>query len=193
MNGIIVATSCGIRDEDFCQEFYKIVSKDELANKKILYITTAVDGEDPNDDRSWMDHEFATMLELGFSQENIAEYKIGDAINVLDFDIIYMMGGNSFYLMDMIRKYHFDEEIRKFLAAGKIYIGSSAGSQVLGTSVKVSADENRIGMTDFTALGLIDGLIIPHANRKEEFIREWREKTDETIIELFDGGGIIYK
>ena len=190
--GTIVATSCGIIDEDFRQEFYKILSKPELKEKKILYITTAVDGED-DDDRSWMDKEFETILNLGFKRENITEYKIGNEIKVEDFDIIYMMGGNSFYLLDMIRKFNFDDSIREFLKNGKIYIGSSAGSQVLGKSVEVSIDENKIGMTDFTALGLIDGLIIPHANSKKEFLEEWKKKTNEKIIPLYDGGGIIYQ
>lgn len=61
-----------------------------------------------------MDEEYETILDLGFSKENIYEFKIGQKeININDFDVIYMMGGNTFYLMDMIRKYNFDTVIKK--------------------------------------------------------------------------------
>ena len=41
----IVLTSCGIIDEDIKCEFYNIVNREELSNKKVLYITTAADGD----------------------------------------------------------------------------------------------------------------------------------------------------
>lgn len=44
MNNIVL-TSCEIRNDNFKKDFYNIVSKEELSNKKVLYITTAVDGE----------------------------------------------------------------------------------------------------------------------------------------------------
>ena len=45
MNNIIL-TSCGIRNEDFKDRFYRIISKEEIKRKKVLYITTASDGEE---------------------------------------------------------------------------------------------------------------------------------------------------
>ena len=82
-----------------------------------------------------MDVEYNTILDLGIKKENIIEYKIGNEINLDDYDIIYMMGGNTFYLLDTIRKYNFDKDIISFLEKGKLYIGSSAGSEILGNSV----------------------------------------------------------
>ena len=189
-DGVIVLTSCGfdvVRERKFCAAY--CMTAGDPRGKRVLYVTTAADGEDG--DKSWMHEEEVRMYTFGFRPESITEYKIGDKLNADDFDVMYLMGGNSYYLLDMIRKHNFDKVIRKFLEDGKVVIGSSAGSQVLGTSVKVSADENKIGMTDFEALGLVDALIIPHTNRKQEFVREWREKTDERIIALTDYTGII--
>lgn len=189
--GTIVITSCGFSSDELCEKFYTIANKNSLASKKVLYITTAIDGE-VDDDLSWADREFDTILNLGFTKENIIEYKIGDAINVLDFDAIYMMGGNTFYLLDKIREFGFDAEIRRFLNAGKIYIGSSAGSIIVGNSIETAwpYDENNVAMTDFTGLRLVDGIIIPHANKKSEFITNLQ--TDEKVIVLKDGEGEIY-
>ena len=109
MNNIVL-TSCGIINEDFKNRFYDIVNKSDLSNKKVLYITTASDVEEG--DKTWMKDEFNSMLNLGLKKENIIEYKIGDDINIDDFDIMYMMGGNTFYLLDQIRKYNFEKKIK---------------------------------------------------------------------------------
>jgi dipeptidase E len=189
----IVLTSCGIIDEDFKSRFYEVIPKDELKNKKILYVTTAMDGES-DDDRSWADKEYKTILELGVSEKNIVEYKIGKSQdNLEDFDIMYMMGGNTFYLLDVIRKTGFDRMINNFLNAKKLYIGSSAGSIIIGNSIETAApfDDNNVGMTEFSSLKLVDGIIIPHANKKEEFIDSLKKEMDEKIIPLCDGNGII--
>ena len=191
MNNIVL-TSCGIRNKDFKNRFYEIILKEELENKKVLYITTASDGEE-DDDKSWMDEEYKTIIDLGINESNITEYKIGNEINIDDFDIIYMMGGNTFYLLDVIRKTGFDKVIVDFINKGKIYIGSSAGSEILGNSIDVALgyDENNVNMTDFTGLKIVDALIVPHSNRKEEFISELKNKTKENVITLYDGDGII--
>ena len=95
MNNIVL-TSCRIVKESFKNKFYKIVAKEDLKRKKVLYITTASDGEE-DDDHSWMEEEYQTILDLGILKENITEYKIGNDIDMDDFDILYMMGGNTFY------------------------------------------------------------------------------------------------
>ena len=189
----IILTSCGIIDGKFKEQFYRIINKEKIKDKKVLYITTASDGENDSD-KSWMDEEYETILDLGFSKENIYEFKIGQKeININDFDVIYMMGGNTFYLMDMIRKYNFDTIIKKAMDNGIIYIGSSAGSIILGNSVEYALpfDENNVDLKDFSGLRIIDGIIIPHANRKEEFISKVKENIGEKLFLLYDEDGII--
>ena len=188
MNNIVL-TSCGFRNEEFKNKLYSIISKDELKNKKVLYITTAVDGEKDNN-KSWVIDEYKTILNLGIDDKNITEYKIGNEINIDNFDIIYMMGGNTIYLLDMVKKNNFGEVIKDFINKGKIYIGSSAGSQILGTTISLNAqyEENFVNMTDFTALGIVNGEVVPHANKKEELIRN---SNRNDLILLYDGDGII--
>ena len=186
----IFLTSCGIINDSLKNEFYKKINKD-IKKIKVLYITTASDGE-PNDDKTWMDVEFRTILNLGITKDNIVEYKIGSPINIDDFDIMYMMGGNTFYLLDTIRKTNFDVSIKKFIDSGKIYVGSSAGSEILGNSIDIALgyDDNNVNMTDFTGLKIVDGLIIPHCNRKEDFINKLKNETTEKLFLLYDGEGI---
>lgn len=187
----IFLTSCGIINNGIKNEFYKAITK-ETKDLKVLYITTASDGE-TDQDKTWMEKEFQTILDLGISKENIIEYKIGNPININDFDIMYMMGGNTFYLLDIIRKTDFANIIKNFIDTGKIYVGSSAGSEILGNSIDVALgyDNNIVNMSDFTGLKIVDGLIVPHCNRKEEFINNLKNKTKERLYLLYDGDGII--
>ncbi len=189
----IILSSCGIINEKFKEQFYRIINKEEIKDKKVLYITTASDGENDSD-KSWMDNEYKTILNLGFEEKNIYEYKIGQKeININNFDVIYIIGGNTFYLMDMIRKYNFDKVIKNAIDNGIIYIGSSAGSIILGNSVKYALpfDENNVDVKDFTGLKVIDGIIIPHANKKEEFINKVKEEIGDRVYLLYDEDGII--
>lgn len=187
----IFLTSCGIINDNIKNEFYNKINKD-IKELKVLYITTAVDGE-TDDDRTWMEEEYQTILDLGILKENIIEYKIGNPVNINDFDVMYMLGGNTFYLLDIIRKNNFDNDIKNFINSDKIYVGSSAGSIILGNSIEVAKDfdENNINMIDFTGLKLVDGLIVPHCNRKEEFINKLKNSSNEKLYLLYDGDGIV--
>ena len=60
MSKKIVLTSCGIINENLKEEFYKLLNK-EIDTIKVLYITTAIDGEDDSD-TSWIDEEFKTIF-----------------------------------------------------------------------------------------------------------------------------------
>lgn len=88
---------------------------------------------------------------------------------------MYMLGGNTFYLLDIIRKTNFDIDIKNFINSGKIYVGSSSGSGILGNSIDVALgyDDNNVNMTDFTGLKIVNGLIIPHSNR---VVYIWRKQ-----------------
>ena len=190
----IILTSCGIRNDDFKKRFYEVISKHKVKKAKVLYITTAVDGE-KEDNRAWVDKEYQTILDLGIKESNITEYKIGSYdVDVSKYDIIYMLGGNTIYLLYMIKKYNFGEKIREAIEKDVIYIGSSAGSQVMGTTIEFSTpfNENNVGLTDFAALCLFNGVIIPHANKKsDDYINRVKEIYQGKVLLLYDGDGVI--
>ena len=191
MNKKIVLTSCGIINEALKHEFYKLLNKD-IEKVKVLYITTAIDGEDDSD-TSWIHEEFQTILDLGIKEENVKEYKMDYDIDLSLYDMIYMMGGNTFYLLKKIRDTKFDIKLKEVINNGLIYVGSSAGSIILGNTIELALayDKNDVKITDFTGLRLVDGIIVPHANRKQEFIKEKKEQYEDKIYAIYDEHGII--
>lgn len=187
----IVLTSCGVINDDFKKKTLKLFDK-RPQEIKLLYITTAVDGE-PENNKKWVKEEYDTILNLGICEKNICEYKMGDSLDINKFDAIYIIGGNTFYLLDQIRKYHFDKILRKAIDKGIVYIGSSAGSIILGKTIDVSMDKNIVNIDDLTGLNMIDGVIIPHANKKEKWIEDYKNQTCHELYLLYDKDGIIIK
>ena len=105
-----------------------------------------------------------------------------------------MMGGNTFYLLNKIRESKFDLKLKEAINNGIIYVGSSAGSIILGNTIELALpfDKNDVNVTDYTGLKLIDGIVVPHANRKQEFIEEKRKQFCDKIYAINDGHGILY-
>lgn len=187
----LVLTACGVINEKLKKDTLKLFDK-EPKDIHMLYITTAVDGG-RDSDLSWVDEEYQTILDLGILKEHIVEYKIGQEIDVHHFDVIYMMGGNTFYLMSKIREYHFDQILKDVINEGIVYIGSSAGSEVIAKSIDAALgfDENIVGLTDFSGLGFIDSIIIPHANKRKEHILEYMKTSKYPVIAIENGDGKI--
>jgi dipeptidase E len=186
----IVLTSCGIINPELKEKFFKLVNK-APEQIKMLYITTAVDGE--KGDLSWVDREYETILALGIREENITEYKIGaEAIDLKGYDVIYMMGGNTFYLMKKIRDYGFAESLREALEAGVVYVGSSAGSIILGASLKpAEIFGDKMEGQGMDGLNIIDGVVVPHMNKRSEQYQAWLKTWDGKSYLLYDGDGIL--
>ncbi len=81
-------------------------------------------------------------------------------------DIIYVAGGNTFYLLKAMRDCNFEKIIRKLLKQGKVYIGSSAGSMVAGRTIKTAGwknqDKNIVGLKNLKGLNLVPFDIFVH-------------------------------
>jgi len=97
---------------------------------------------------------------------------------LLQKDIIFVNGGNTFYLMYWAKKSGFDKVVCKFLQKGGVYVGVSAGSIIACPTIETAgwkpADINNVRLTDLTALGLVPFLIHPHFEevQKEDIANE---------------------
>lgn len=191
MSEKIILTSCGIINKDLIEKFYKMLRKD-VEDIKVLYITTAIDGEDCSD-TSWIEEEFNTIINLGIKKENIKEYKMDYDIDLTLYDMIYMMGGNTFYLLKRIRETKFDVKLKDAINKGILYIGSSAGSIILGNTIELALayDKNDVNLSEFTGLKIVNGIVVPHANRKQEFIKEKEQEYEDKIYAIYDEHGIV--
>ena len=79
-------------------------------------------------------------------------------------DVIYVSGGNTFYLLNELRKSRAAQAIKDAVKAGKIYVGESAGAIAAAVDTRYATlmDENSAKMSDFTGLNLVDFCVVPH-------------------------------
>ena len=81
-------------------------------------------------------------------------------------DFIYVTGGNTFYLLQELRKTGADKVLIKEICKGKLYIGESAGAIVespdIGYSAEMDCVEKAPDLSDYTGLNVVDFYTVPH-------------------------------
>lgn len=158
---------------------------------RISYITTAGNLH-PSDKREWIDEGREILRKRGWQ---VFDYDIAGKTQaeveqeLSERDVVFVQGGNNFFLLKKMQECGFKEIIGEFLAKGMLYIGESAGSIVCARDLKMqkymSGDslEKVPELEDFRGLGLVNFLVKPHWNRtdakREKFSRFLYENPDE--------------
>lgn len=143
----------------------KDLFKMPLSHLRFLYVTTASKKVDDTDyvDRTrqaFRDLQI-TFTELDVVGKTKAELQTALSAN----NVVYVEGGNTFYLLKVIRETGFDRLIKTAITNGLIYWGASAGSYVACPTIEVAGWSNsfeRCGITDLTAMNLVPFLIKAH-------------------------------
>lgn len=111
-------------------------------------------------------------------------------------DIIFVEGGNTFYLMKYARESGFGELVKEFLDRGGVYVGLSAGSIIAGPNIEISnwppADSNDVDLKDLTAMNLVPFAIAPHIDETNiEATKNEAAKVSYPVIALSDKQAIL--
>lgn len=166
----------------------------------VVFIPTAAD---VYENKSFVDDDRNKLSELGFKilDINIAN-KTEEILQeqLKDVDVIFVAGGNTFYLLEKTLASGFDKIARKLVENGKYYIGSSAGSVLAGLSiepVKLLDDPSKAqNLKSFEGLKLIDKIILPHygnekyQDKMNQILKDYSDVKDK-IIKLTDNQAVI--
>ncbi|NWL87196.1 MULTISPECIES: peptidase E [unclassified Paenibacillus] len=81
-------------------------------------------------------------------------------------DFIYVTGGNTFFLLQELKRTGADQVIIDEVNAGKLYIGESAGAIVTSANIEyvkgMDSVKKASGLENFDALGLVEFCTVPH-------------------------------
>lgn len=135
-------------------------------NKRVAFIPTAAAHEEYT---AYVDSARSSWKELGsnITDVDIARMPLRTATEALEqAEIIYLSGGNSFYLLDCLRSTEIDQIIRGRLAEGAILVGESAGAIVCSPNIAYIQPMDRVpdnySQADYTGLNLVDFFPVPH-------------------------------
>jgi dipeptidase E len=146
--------------------------------------------------------DYAEKAQGRFHAMGLSLTSIHDVSNmtraVENADAIFMGGGNTFRLLKELQDHNLLEPIRRRVAEGVPYVGSSAGSIVACPSLKTTKDMPVVQPASFEALGLVPFQISPHyldpepcsthmGETQEERILQFLEENEEPVIGLREG------
>jgi len=120
---------------------------------------------------------------LDISSESPDEIRRRIAAN----DCIYISGGNTFFLLQELKRTGADAVIVRAVKGGKLYIGESAGSIVASKNIEyikaMDSSKKAPELTNFDALGLTDFYTVPHV-RNFPFKKAAKKIIDEYSASL---------
>lgn len=137
----ILLTSAGFENPNVGQKFIDLLEK-PAANAKVMFIPTAANCPEAI---CMLDKCKEELYSVGIKPENLFDYNLDYNLAIEDalkFDAIYFAGGDPTYLLSRIKEINFDVTINKLLAAGRVYVGVSAGSVVAAPENIYSEDES---------------------------------------------------
>jgi len=146
--------------------------------KKVIVIPTAALHEEVT---FYVDTDRTSLQNLGLIVEeleisNVTYEVIEKSLSNTDF--VFVGGGNTFFLLQELKRTGTDKLIIEHINKGKPYISTSAGSIILSKDIGFAADTDSPDVAphlkgDFSALSIIDFYVFPHyANVEMEKLNE---------------------
>ncbi len=162
------------------------------AVKRVLFVPYAL---------SDLDAYAATAREafenMGFELDSIHE--AADPVAAVEAaEAVFVGGGNTFRLLDLLYRHRLVEPIRKRVLEGMPYVGASAGSNVACLSIKTTNDMPIVYPPTFDALALVPFNLNPHfldpepdsthmGESRELRIREFHEMNAVPVVAIREG------
>jgi dipeptidase E len=164
---------------------YLEYAKDEVCDflgdvKKVLFVPFALHDQD-----SYEAKAEAPFTKMGFSFDSLHRSSAMHRA-IEDAEAIFIGGGNTFRLLKALYDFDLLAAIRKRVMGGMPYLGSSAGSNVAGPTIRTTNDMPIVQPPSFEALGLIDFQINPHYVDADSASKHMGETREERILQFLE-------
>lgn len=132
--------------------------------KSILFMDTAAEPELKDGDE-WLQNDLQSLRNQGYQVDRYSvtgQTKENIEKKIDEYDVLYMCGGNTAYLLNKLRRTGACEMIIDKVNAGKPYIGTSAGSIIAGPKVPEYFSEEEPELEDRKAFNFVNFTMMPH-------------------------------
>lgn len=189
----LLLTSTGLASQNVANQFLEIINK-SASQIKVIFVPVAARSEE---ELKYVGESKKELIDLGILENNIKTLNLDSPIlfaEIREFDVVYVCGGNTFYLLKKVRETGFDKAIKEFVKNDKLYFGVSAGSILACPNIDIASpfDENDVSLADLTGLHLTDVIVSPHYCEKEKpIIDSFKEKSQYEVITLTDEQALL--
>ena len=159
----------------------KKILDEKTESKKILFIPTATNVDEYKQyihltQKSFEDFGYEVEnFDVSVFSEEIAKEKLSEA------KIVFISGGNTFYLLQELKKKNLISYLREKIENGLLYIGESAGSVITAPNIGYAdiVDDKALAteLNDYTGLNLVDFYVVPHFE-EEPFVEGSRNTVE---------------
>ena len=162
----LLLTSTGLATETITNAFLELINK-PIKETRILFVPTAAR---TNEELNYAELSKQQLQKIGILKKNIQVINLDKPLKIKEFDVIYICGGNTFFLLKKIKESGFDKIIKDSILENKIYFGVSAGSMILSPNIELAIpfDKNDIKLKDLSGLKVINVYPSPHYIEKEK-------------------------
>lgn len=177
----ILLTSNGFFTDFVKQQFLQLIDE-ELTNINATIITTASQQKQKN---KYAIKAKEDLLHMGFRQIDFTDIEYDNPELLKNYKVIYINGGNPFYLLYHFRKSGADLILKDLSKRNTILVGVSAGAIILGPNIEVvnyfTPEMNTVGIQDLKALRIIEKSIFPHYDREDLFPDQFGMSIEERL------------
>ncbi|MEH6892531.1 Type 1 glutamine amidotransferase-like domain-containing protein [Bacillus sp. JJ864] len=152
----LLLTSNGFFTEQIKKQFLQLIDG-ELSDLKVSIITTASPLKENNQYARKAKEDF---IQMGFHTIDFIDIEYDEPETLRKYDVIYITGGNPFYLLYHMKKSSCDLILKDLANKNVVIVGVSAGAVILGPNIDIvnyfTPQMNAVHLNDLNALGLIN-------------------------------------
>ena len=192
----LLLTSAGFENQKIAKKFLELLNK-PISEVKVVFIPTAARTPE---EVEYIKKAKKEIIVTGVKSKNIKTLNLDhpvDYTEVRGFDAIYVCGGNTFFLLKKVKESGFDKILKEFLEEGKLYVGVSAGSIIVGPDIEIAgwgseADINDIELKDLKGLNFTSLAVYPHYKvRLKKEIENYRKRVAYEVVTLTDRQALL--
>ncbi|OBQ55836.1 dipeptidase PepE [Tamlana sp. s12] len=195
MKNIIIASTSTVHGLGYLEYILEELNLFFKGVKTIVFIPYARPGGITHE--AYTDHAKQAFKKINIDVKGLHEFENPiDAITHAEG--IFVGGGNTFVLTNQLYKNNLIEPLQQVVKNGTPYLGTSAGSNICGLTIKTTNDMPIVYPPSFNALGFVPFNINPHyldpdptskhmGETRETRIKEFHQYNTPPVVGLREG------
>lgn len=201
MKNLILASTSSLHGQEYLEYLLPQIKKHFSECSEILFLPYARAGGKTHE-------EYSAVVKLAFEKINLKVKGIEEFADpkkeILEAEGIFTGGGNTFLLVQELYKKDILTPLREILQNGIPYLGTSAGTNIAGLTMKTTNDMPIVYPPSFKTLGLVPFNINPHyldpdpnsthkGETRETRIAEFHKFNSPPVVGLREGSWLEVK